>query len=390
MKNKKKKLLVLISAIVLIALFFCINVANELYKETDICNLVSVEDKILEQNKIVIPENIFNHRERLCQEFIEEKMIIQGNGIMTNYLEQESKYEIATGSEILSESQGLAMKYYLELKDKEKYDDLLEFIKQHLNKQEGISYRYNVEENENWTMNAAIDDLRIIGSLLDAYEIFGKYKYIELANEWGSRLYNTNVIENSMHDFYDWKSSAVNEFITLSYIDLNTLRKMAINDKRWDSVQKNMETILLGGYISDDFPMFKEKYNYSNGEYEFNQSINMLDSTLIALNLARVNRIPEKTLEFLKQKVENGELYTDYSVSGELISNKESTAIYAICAIIANEIGDEEFYKNSIEQMNRFQVLNNTSEIYGAFGDQNTLKVYASDNLIALLAYRRR
>ena len=57
--------------------------------------------------------------------------------------------------------------------------------------------------------------------------------------------------------------------------------------------------------------------------------------------------------------------------------------------MIASEIGDKEFYEESITQMSKWQVLNSESEIYGAFGNESNLEVYSFDNLMALLAYRK-
>jgi len=52
-------------------------------------------------------------------------------------------------------------------------------------------------------------------------------------------------------------------------------------------------------------------------------------------------------------------------------------------------VQDDEMYGLCIERMNRFQVMDETSEVYGAFANAKTMDLYAFDNLTALLAYRQ-
>ena len=69
------------------------------------------------------------------------------------------------------------------------------------------------------------------------------------------------------------------------------------------------------------------------------------------------------------------------------ISNDMSTAIYAICAQLGAVTGDDELYRQSLEYMNKLQVRDTTSPIYGGFGNPDTLEAFSFDNLMALMAY---
>lgn len=328
-------------------------------------------------------------REDLCYQFLVSQMIQQDGGIKSNYVQRSYELEWARGNEVLSESQGLGMQYFLEIRDQENYDKLLDFVKKVMNQKEGLSYRYTPNTVQAWNINALIDDLRIIDALLEGGEVFESKKYTHLAKKWSNRLYETNVRDNKLYDFYDWELQMGNEFITLCYIDLNTLSKLSEYDLRWKDVKEEAGKIVKKGYIGDHFPMFKTRYNYTTNQYEVGESINMVEASLTVLHLVEADYDAKEAVNFLRERVAQGNLYTHYSLDGEPVTDIQSTAIYAICAMIASEIGDKEFYEESITQMSKWQVLNSESEIYGAFGNESNLEVYSFDNLMALLAYRK-
>lgn len=328
-------------------------------------------------------------KEKLCYTFMMDHMLQEEGGIKCNYIQYPYEVEWARGEEVLSESQGLGMQYFLALGDQENYDKLLGFVKRKLNQAEGISYRYTPDKEEPWRVNALVDDLRIIKTLLESEEMWGSKSYTTLGKAWSKRLYRTNVKENKLYDFYDGEYKIVNDFITLCYVDLVAVDKMSTHDIRWKAVREEMAHIVEGGYIGDQFPMFKTRYNYTTQTYEVNDYINMVEATLTILHLVEGGYTLETSTEFLKERVEEGRLYTHYTLDGEEVTDMQSTAIYAICAMIARAIDDPVFYEQSIEQMSRWQVMNQGSAIYGAFGNEETLDTYAFDNLMALLAYRK-
>ncbi|WMT41666.1 hypothetical protein RE628_03960 [Paenibacillus sp. D2_2] len=94
-----------------------------------------------------------------------------------------------------------------------------------------------------------------------------------------------------------------------------------------------------------------------------------------------------ESIAYLKEKVGSGELYGQYDKQGKPLNQIQSTAIYAISAMIGSVLGDEELYRDSITQMEKYQVQDKTSPLYGGFGDPGTKQAYSFDNLMALLAY---
>lgn len=337
-----------------------------------------------ETGNSVEPERM-QRREELCFQFICENMLQADGGVRTNYLDKSKNDELATGAQVLSESMGLWMLYAAETKNQPMFDLSLAFVKSRLDTGGILSYRYAPPEGA-YPVNAFLDDMRVIRSLLLADGVFGG-GYKETALAYANRLYRTNVAENRVLDFYDAQSGAANDFVTLCYPDFDTMKKLAEHDGKWQAVYDEMLGIVKGGYLGDGFPMYAGTYYYQDGTYSAND-ISTVQSLLTVLNLAQVGESSQSSIDFIKKNAERGTLYGSYGIDGKAKSNVESTAIYAICADIGRAAGDEALYETAIAQMNRFQVLDENSKVFGAFANAQTLDLYAFDNLMALLAYR--
>ncbi len=326
-------------------------------------------------------------REHICFDFFKKEMITAQGGIRTNYLDKEHNPNLATGSDVLSESMGLNMLYAIQIDDKAMFESSLDFVKEYLDTGKIISYRYSTEDSP-YYVNAFVDDIRIIRALILADEKYNR-EYSDIVKKYSKRLYDTNIKDNYILDMYDEINCNNNDFITLCYIDLYTIGLLEKYDARWEKVYNAMDDILKEGYISDDFPMYKSSYSYTSQDYRVGD-INMIESTLTALNLARVGKCPEKTVEYLKELINTGGIFAKYDNGGIKKSPTESTAIYAICSLIAKEVKDEQMYRMCIDKMMSFQVNDENSVVFGAFADPVTLALYSFDNLTALIAYSQR
>jgi len=321
--------------------------------------------------------------EALCLRFVEEKLQSEG-GIFTNYLPSKDVNELAAGHSILSESQGLMLSYYVRAGNKAMATKTAAFVQKRMDTGNILCYRLD-EDGHLYPVNASVDDLRLIGATLEAAEAFHQPDYLDQAMIYANRLYDTNVQNDMLADFYDVQFMQADVYATLCYSDLHSMQAIAAYDERWLTVMENMRKIVMGGYLNDTFPFFHTRYNFEKHHYE-SDNIPMVESLLTAYHLSSIASCPKQTLEYLKNTLQKGKLYSLYSFDGKPLSNTESTAIYALCAMIGASEKDVDLYRISIEHMLSFQVTDPLSPVYGAFADAKTLQAYSFDNLMALLA----
>lgn len=319
------------------------------------------------------------------EQFITSKLTAE-YGVYTNFIETDQSAEAASGHEVLSESASLQMLAAVRSGQQERFAEQWQLAKQTFDMNSGFSYRYSPKQQKLYPLNAAVDDLRMIQALYEAGEKFGDKRYTAEADKYGERFYDYNVKDGRLYDFYDMEYSSTNTFVTLCYINLGTLRKLSITSQFSKKLTNDMKVILENGYLSDEFPFYETRFNYETGKYS-SENINTVESLLSILALAEVDQEKSTSIDFIKQQVEAGTLYGQYSREGKPLNDIRSTAIYAITAMIGAEIGDESLYHKSIERMNEFRVTDVGSPLYGGFGDVASSQAYSFDNLMALLAY---
>lgn len=319
------------------------------------------------------------------EQFITSKLTGE-NGVYTNFIETDQSAEAASGHEVLSESASLRMLAAVRSGQQERLAEQWQLAKQTFDINSGFSYRYSPKQQKLYPLNAAVDDLRMIRALYEAGEKFGDERYTAEADKYGERFYNYNIKDGKLYDFYDMEYSSTNTFVTLCYINLGTLRKLSISSQFSKKLTNDMNVILENGYLSDEFPFYETRFNYETGKYS-SENINTVESLLSILALAEVDQQKSTSIDFIKQQVEAGTLYGQYSREGKPLNDIRSTAIYAITAMIGAEIRDESLYHKSIERMNEFRVTDVGSPLYGGFGDVASGQAYSFDNLMALLAY---
>ncbi|MBW4085678.1 hypothetical protein [Paenibacillus sp. S150] len=307
-------------------------------------------------------------------------------GVYTTLLEADQSGEAAAGHEVLSESASLLMRAAVLAGDKGRFANEWRLAERTFDMQGGFSYRYSPELQKRYPVNAAVDDLRLIGALYEAGQVFDEPDYTGQADKYSRRFYDNNVKEGYMYDFYDNIYKTTNSFVTLCYIDLSVLRKMSISSELRDVLLHNMDGILQEGYLSDSFPFYETRFDYHTGAYS-SENINTVESLLSILHLAEAGRHKSASISYIKEQVAAGTLYGQYSRDGKPLNDTRSTAIYALTAMIGAELGDDALYRSGIERMNEFRVQDSDSPLYGGFGNTDTGQAYSFDNLMALLAY---
>ncbi|MFP7288305.1 glycosyl hydrolase family 8 [Shouchella clausii] len=307
-------------------------------------------------------------------------------GVYTNLIDTNQAETAATGHEVLSESASLLMRYAVFTGQRELFDAEWNRAKAVFDQQGGFSYRYSPKQDRRYPVNAAVDDLRMIRALYEAGEAFGDDSYRQEADGFGRRFLEHNTDGERLYDFYDDQLKLTNDFVTLCYIDLTMLQKLSSVDVSYNKMTKNMEDILQNGYISDAFPFYQARYNYETGGYA-SEHIYTVESLLSILSLAEAGKEKQSSIDYLKQQIEGGALYGEYSMEGKPLNDIQSTAIYAIAAMIGAEVGDKKLYEDSIGRMNAYRINDPSSPLYGGFGDTGSGQAYSFDNLMALLAY---
>lgn len=314
------------------------------------------------------------------QLFVEKKLFRDDYGIKTTYHLPKPSYENASGKEVLSESMGLMMLHYAHIKNETAFENLRLFCEKNLKNAPIYAYR------EGFSTNALIDDFRLIEALLLAAEIFDNPSYKDQALAYANILYETNTSNGLLVDFYDVKYKNRNTFLTLCYANLKLLDQLSGYDSRWQPVLDSTKAIVASGFISNSFPLYRNNYNYHSNTYN-EDPIHIVHGLKTLLHLAEIGEMPVSSLQWLKIRVAEGSLYGSYSITGEALTDIQSTAAYAITARIAAASGDKDLYHQSLQRMEQYKITDSSSEMFGAFGNAETKEAYSFDQLSAILAY---
>ncbi len=343
--------------------------------------------KNIEINSVISREEV-SKEENILNEFISKKLMSELGGIYTNYNNISTEGDLTKGHDILSESQGLILNYYLYKNNKDEFYDSFKYIKENMFLKNGlISWR--IENNKSSEVSATIDDLRIARALIIGAEEIDNLKYRYYGIKISNGIYKNLIQENRLIDFHDGYGKS--NVTTLCYLDLYALKLFSLFDDKWNDVYNKSIQIINEGYISDKLPLYRKYYDGNVESFDNEENIDTLLSILVILNKAEANEDISKSVAWIKERLKHiGYISTSYNVNTMDESRIESTSIYANIAQIAKVINDEELYDMAINKMKNFQVTNEKSNIYGAFGNEQTEDVYSYDNLNALLAFRRK
>ncbi|QEH67815.1 hypothetical protein [Cellulosilyticum sp. WCF-2] len=315
------------------------------------------------------------------QLFVEKKMFRSDYGIKTTYHLPSPSYDHASGEEVLSESMGLMMLHYVYTKNESAFENLRLFCEEKLKNKPLYVYR------EGFSINALIDDFRLIEALLLAGETFNNLDYTNQALAYANVLYETNTANGHLVDFYDVQYKNRNNFLTLCYANFKLLHKLSTYDSRWQPILDDTKATVHSGFISDSFPLYRNHYDYTSNDAYNEEPIHIIHGLKTLLHLAEIEELPASSLQWLKQRIDEGTLYGSYSLTGEALTDVQSTAAYALAARIAAVVGDRLLYDQCIQRMEQYKIKDTAHEMFGSFGNAETKEAYSFDQLTALLAY---
>lgn len=330
---------------------------------------------------------IINEELNASLNFIDNKLSVEKYGIFTNYLDSESVGEETKGHDVLSESEGLIMLFSVEANDKKRFDDALKIVKNKMKlKNNLISWRYSPATGNVNKASALLDDLRIAKALILASNRWKSFEYRKEAIGIMKGIMKHSTRETILVDFND--SINKSDTITMCYLDVYGLNLLSKIDPKFNEIKNKAYQLLNSAYIGERLPLYKKSYNLTNKNFSNEEECETLLSMLIALYKSEDGQNVYDVTSWINKRIDkDGAIYTKYSIStGEPSTNVESTAIYAVGAQIAKNIDNNQLYTRMINLMNKYQIKNKDSEMYGAFGFEETKEIYSFDNLQAILA----
>lgn len=319
----------------------------------------------------------------VLESIIESTLLNETGGFRTNYV-QESE-EIPSGSDVLSESQGILLEYAALTGQQELFTKVWSYTETKLSA-DGLM-PWVISDRTDTYVNALVDDLRIIGALqLMNKNTDGAWQ--EIYENYYNAVYLWNTADGFPVDFYDAKSGSKADRFTLCYGDLATLSQIKQEDSRYKKIYNETLKLVLGGQISEAFPLYYSYFDYSKQKYE-GGTLNMAEELTTLLHLAEVGELPQPAVEWLEGEMDKGCIYASYDKDGSPAKDGyyESTAVYALVVMIALHEGREELAGQAVNRMEQLRIWEDGNHLNGLFGNSDGTGIYSFDQGMALLAY---
>ncbi|MDP4093508.1 MAG: glycoside hydrolase [Bacillota bacterium] len=340
-----------------------------------------------------VDKNQYEDKEKLVLSFIEKNLLDKNGGIAAKLGNP------GQNKNTLSESVGILMQYSVLKNRKDIFDRELNFAGRNLfyiptDSSNGKSVFIKWENGGNkTTCGAAIDDLRIAGALLDAYDKWGSEKYYNMAGFIQSGLYEKQTFDNNLCELYDWKYDLTRSTMPLCYFDFYTLGRLERFNQNWRVVSDKGMSIVRDGFIGKGSPFFYKYYDYKTRKYSMDEESKQINGISLvyvlytAIHMAESNEDTGLMTQWLKSELSKGKIYAWYNpVTFKPAQNYDNTAVYALAAVYAHRAGEYLLYKDLINKMLGLMITDENSPYYGGFGNAATGEFYSFDNLTALYA----
>lgn len=304
----------------------------------------------------------------------------EDGGIHTSYLPEDDS---PTGDDVLSESQGMMMRYAAEARDMVVFDRVWQYVQAHLT-EGGLAQWFSSDTGKTSTVNATLDDLRICHSLLELED------YAEAGKTYAEAIRRYVAPNDRLEDFYDFSLRKHAGQLTLCYADFAALQAMTDSDESWQTVYNNALAVVENGRISDAFPLYHARYEYASGTYS-SDTLHMAEALLTLLHLAEVDRLPPDAYAWLRTRLlEDGYLYTRYTTDGAAATDGlfESSAVYAVTAMIAIAQDDLPLARMALTKLEALRVRDINSPFDGVLGNADGTGIHSFDQLSVLVAYQ--
>lgn len=291
---------------------------------------------------------------------------------------------IQPGDTVLSETMGLAMLYAAQTGDAALFSDAWRYVRDEMTGN-GLTV-WRIQAGEKATVNASLDDLRILRALMEADARWGGYE--REIRQRAAALYRACVVNHQLVSFANVDGSQSDSSVALCYLDVRTMRQLAAYDARWMAVAQASEALLADAraLVSEELPLYRATYAPEKDIFS-GEAAQMTEAALTILNAAEIGAADEKTLAWLAARLDEGGVYAQYTASGLVAYGfrYETAGTYAVLAQIGAVSGRTELARQSLAKLENRRIA--TGEFAGAYGSLKAGETsYTFDELEALFA----
>ncbi len=320
-----------------------------------------------------------------AEAFVREKLK-QENGHINLYYPAQSSESRRTNSEAAS--------YYLLWnaveRNKREFDLQLDFLKENMIHPTGGYLMWRLEGDDKPITdgsNIATDaDLRTIKALLIAEKQWDDEKYTEHIDSLAEALENIAITNDGLFSPYGgvretgelWKTQEV----WLSYSDFEVFRELSYRrGEPWKGVYDNTKKKILQSQLPIGFYNAKldEQRNFLNFDEVNGQKRYSINSLWVMVRAAEsrdkeLQASAHKALDFYKSEyAEKAMIDSVYDSDGNGLSGGDSAWVYALVGRAAVALDEENFSAEMMKKLKEKQILNESSELYGAFPEGNNV-----------------
>lgn len=316
------------------------------------------------------------------EQFLQKHLMGKDGRMQTNMTDRQDEY--------LSETLGLWMEYLLITNDEARFREQVDVLKDVFLAKNGLVI-WEVKNEEESSVNAFIDDLRVVDLLYLAGEQWNERSYTKLANKMSKALARYQTKDQFLVDFVDIYSKEKGSDVTLSYIMPGGLDKMKKKGHLPQETYDGMRTILGEAPVTST-GFFPKKYNIDAKEYIYEDEINMIDQFYIGYHRAKWGKETRALMQNAKEifQANEGKIYGRYDAkTKEPTVGYESVAAYALAILMSFEVGEIDFANDLYEQMKTLRVNDEASSYYGGYMNLDTKETHTFDNLLALIVERK-
>lgn len=355
-----------------------------------------------------------------------QKKLVQSYGVLEYYqIAGKTGTPPAKKSEnMIFENQVNLLSFYVEIKDKNSFNKLNNWIKSIFQSENGLFVKKvstdKLEKPEGGLEVSVSEQIYYCRVLIEAYVRFGQKRDLDLVITLSKQLYplckDKNILPPEMSialpeetptpDFTatpEPKPSVMPTIdpskiiyigvVDLSTIDLYALKLLTSIDAGWDAVYKNCLEVISKAAIDSPAPFYQAGYDVQKAgyvpylmqktEFDFEQQMKIL------LHLAEVSQIRESSFSYLKQQLFNTKtFYQTYQIlTATATTENESITGYALMARIARIRQDKELYDLCIDRIEWNTATSTDSDVYGLPFQTNadgSILAYSNDAINAL------